>query len=273
MKKSELVQMIREEIAHVVAETAAGEEAKKLGLKHMGWGKYADKSGKITHISKGDKLTPVKAQPQGAGAPTPSAGKIGQQNVPRAATPSGGSKFGMGKTAQKSKAPVGQTSNAPVSNAPSAAPASTPKKHLLQRADSYIRDIGMDYSNHKALAKKGLVPLKMKAPGFTTHTRGDQSKYKDWGTITPHTDVVSPYVQGAMKKDPTAGKKSVDHFMKQLVSKGAKPIGTVRGEMGGSDRHPAYSYNGDVYINRGSDIQFGSAKRLRNSSVWSQQKN
>lgn len=35
-------------------------EAEILGLTHVGWGKYADKQGNITHISEGGKLIPVE---------------------------------------------------------------------------------------------------------------------------------------------------------------------------------------------------------------------
>ena len=41
-------------------ETEAGEKAKKMGLKHVGWGRYADKTGKVVAQSKDGKLVKVK---------------------------------------------------------------------------------------------------------------------------------------------------------------------------------------------------------------------
>lgn len=46
--------------------SAAGEEAKKQGLKHIGFGRYADSSGKVVAKSSGGKLVPTSG---GAGAP------------------------------------------------------------------------------------------------------------------------------------------------------------------------------------------------------------
>lgn len=36
----------------------ASREAKRLGLKYIGFSRYADKSGNVTHVAKGDKLIP-----------------------------------------------------------------------------------------------------------------------------------------------------------------------------------------------------------------------
>jgi len=60
MNKSQLRQIIREEI---INELSAGEEAKKRGLVHKGWGRYADKSGKIVAKSQDGKLVALK-QPE-----------------------------------------------------------------------------------------------------------------------------------------------------------------------------------------------------------------
>lgn len=39
----------------------AGEEAKRLGLKHLGWGRYADPhTGTVTHVSNNGKLVPIE---------------------------------------------------------------------------------------------------------------------------------------------------------------------------------------------------------------------
>jgi hypothetical protein len=40
--------------------TAAAQEAKKLGLKYMGFGRYADKTGKLAYMVVKDKLVPYK---------------------------------------------------------------------------------------------------------------------------------------------------------------------------------------------------------------------
>jgi hypothetical protein len=38
----------------------ASDKAKKLNLKHVGFGRYADKTGKVTHVSKGGELVKLK---------------------------------------------------------------------------------------------------------------------------------------------------------------------------------------------------------------------
>lgn len=40
-------------------DSSAGEEAKRRGLTHVGWGRYADKQGKVTHKAQNGKLIPV----------------------------------------------------------------------------------------------------------------------------------------------------------------------------------------------------------------------
>ena len=66
MKKSELVQMIREEIQNIVreADSPAAIEAKKKGWTSIGWGRWADKSGMIVAKTVNGKLTPIKADQQ-----------------------------------------------------------------------------------------------------------------------------------------------------------------------------------------------------------------
>lgn len=58
----------------IAESTAAGEQAKKLGLQHVGRGMYANKSGQITHKSVGgkklEKLKPEEAPQQVQGGPT-----------------------------------------------------------------------------------------------------------------------------------------------------------------------------------------------------------
>ena len=56
-------------------ESAAGEEAKKLGLVHKGYGNYADSSGTVTHRSEKGQLVPVgskekPAEKSGLGGPS-----------------------------------------------------------------------------------------------------------------------------------------------------------------------------------------------------------
>jgi len=61
MKKSELVQMIREEIQQLYEENwNASQEAKRKGLVSAGFGRWKDKSGIITHRTQDGKLVPVK---------------------------------------------------------------------------------------------------------------------------------------------------------------------------------------------------------------------
>lgn len=59
MKKSELRQIIRESlIERMMHESSAREEAEKLGLDYMSFGRWG-KNGKQTHQAQGDKLVPV----------------------------------------------------------------------------------------------------------------------------------------------------------------------------------------------------------------------
>ena len=46
----------------------AAKSAEKLKLKHIGYGRYADPSGNVTHMSKDGKL--VRVDPQNPEAPT-----------------------------------------------------------------------------------------------------------------------------------------------------------------------------------------------------------
>ena len=45
----------------------AAQEAEKLNLTHVGYGKYADQTGKVTHMSKDGKLTKLTAKELGGG--------------------------------------------------------------------------------------------------------------------------------------------------------------------------------------------------------------
>jgi hypothetical protein len=58
MKKSELVKIIKECRKELLRETA-GEEAKKKGLIHLGFGYYGKKKGEAEFKSDGDKLRPL----------------------------------------------------------------------------------------------------------------------------------------------------------------------------------------------------------------------
>ena len=40
----------------------AAQEAEKLNLTHVGYGKYADQTGKVTHMSKDGKLTKLSGK-------------------------------------------------------------------------------------------------------------------------------------------------------------------------------------------------------------------
>ena len=52
----------------------AAKTAEKLNLKHVGYGKYADQKGNVTHFSKDGKLFPITAQ-NGGGEPTQNGGE------------------------------------------------------------------------------------------------------------------------------------------------------------------------------------------------------
>ena len=49
----------------------AAKEAEKLRLKHVGYGKYADASGNVTHFTKNGKLEKITGQEGGASTETP----------------------------------------------------------------------------------------------------------------------------------------------------------------------------------------------------------
>ncbi len=61
-KDKKYIKNIQEELSltKILNESAASDEAKKKGLTHKGYGKWADKSGAIVAQTKGDKLVPVK---------------------------------------------------------------------------------------------------------------------------------------------------------------------------------------------------------------------
>ena len=51
-----LIKILKE--SYLEEESEAAKQAKRKGLTHKGFGRYADKSGKVTHQSKGGKLVP-----------------------------------------------------------------------------------------------------------------------------------------------------------------------------------------------------------------------
>ena len=66
MRESDLRKLIRRTIFEVIQENTSmyeeeesKQQAERLGLKHVGWGRYADSSGKVTHKSVQGKLVPV----------------------------------------------------------------------------------------------------------------------------------------------------------------------------------------------------------------------
>jgi hypothetical protein len=74
--------MIR--LSTILEESKAGEEAKRLGLDYMSFGRYG-KDGKVTHKSQGGKLVPVKA---GSEKPTKSTKNKVQKTKIKKSTPS-----------------------------------------------------------------------------------------------------------------------------------------------------------------------------------------
>lgn len=53
IKKSQLQSLIEQIIKE---ESQAAQQAKRMGLKYAGFGRWKDKYGKVTHVSKGGKL-------------------------------------------------------------------------------------------------------------------------------------------------------------------------------------------------------------------------
>jgi len=59
-EKKEKKEKVKEEGIIKLIELTPAEQAKKLGLKHKGWGRYADKSGKVVAKSEKGKLVKLK---------------------------------------------------------------------------------------------------------------------------------------------------------------------------------------------------------------------
>jgi hypothetical protein len=113
------------------------------------------------------------------------------------------------------------------------------------------------------------VLLYLSAPGWTWCTRGDGTRYKEPGKIRAQ-DLKGTYsdINGTLISD----KDSVLNYAWDLLKskKGAKDIGSVRGEFGSDPFDPAIRLKGVLFIKRGYAIEYGSRSRLNNSSVWCQ---
>jgi len=81
MRKSKLRQIVREEIRKKLTEASPGEEAKKRGLKHIGFGRYVDPSEPSKVVAKSEKGKLVAVGGKGTEAPAgkkPSAAERGK---------------------------------------------------------------------------------------------------------------------------------------------------------------------------------------------------
>jgi hypothetical protein len=109
-----LLEEVKRELDADLEESKTGEEAKRLGLDYMSFGRYG-KDGKVTHKSQGGKLVPVKGT--GAATKGKSTGKAPAQSAPqggKAAAPASGVSAGMKKTfmANREKGERGHYENA-----------------------------------------------------------------------------------------------------------------------------------------------------------------
>lgn len=102
--------------------------------------------------------------------------------------------------------------------------------------------------------------LDIKHPGIRVWTRGDGTRYREPGRIGEY--------------DSNGNGKLVQKFWDWLIQQpSVKPIGKISGEFGSSNFDDAYAYRGLYFArNRYGIITWGSTSRLRNSTIWRQQK-
>lgn len=110
----------------------------------------------------------------------------------------------------------------------------------------------------ESLRKAAYIDFDITQPSTKVWTRGDGSKYKDPGTIKPWH-----------KKNA----KDVHNFY-DFIKKhsGTKSMGKIGGEFGSSKPTDAVIYK-NIYFtlktySNGEWIEFGSASRMKNTSVW-----
>ena len=215
-------------------ESDAAKQAKSLGLTSIGFGRWADKSGKVTHTSQNGKLV---AKSQNAGSTTPTTPK--QPKPPVVPTP---------KSVSTGTVPYKKTGN------------------IYRSVSDSIESSGfssMNSADSKALIKNGMVPLRVKGPAPRTWTRGDGAKHKEWTTIEPANDWRG--VDKVVKKDPSAVSKTLSSYIEKI---GAKHIGQVSGEFGSSKMNDVYTSGDTIFVHRGDRIEVGNKKRFANKDVW-----
>lgn len=276
-------------------ESDAAKNAKRMGLVSKGFGRWADRSGQITHKTQNGKIIPISKSPS-----TPGTSKFGKANLPLSAPKKdiGGKgvkdtrptasvpdkSTGVNRTVQKD-APVNhipkQAASAPkVSNPKGTTPAksTTPEPkptatHPYKKTGNVYRSVSdsiessgfsaMNSADSKALIKNGMVPLRVNGPAPRTWTRGDGAKHKEWTTIEPANDWRG--VDKVVKKDPSAVSKTLSSYIEKI---GAKQIGQVSGEFGSSKMNDVYAAGDTIFVHRGNRIDVGNKKRFANTKVW-----
>lgn len=117
---------------------------------------------------------------------------------------------------------------------------------------------------NKQISGSPYYPLDYKDVGIGSRTRGDGARYKDPGYIFNNRDL-KPEDRATWQKE-----KPVEKFWEFLSDKGARKIGDVSGEFGSDPHSPAVLLGKLIFVFNGRTIAWGSASRLKNSSVWRQ---
>jgi hypothetical protein len=139
---------------------------------------------------------------------------------------------------------------------------------MNQKVENIMMGIIIEISDMLPDTETGGV-LHLTAPGWTWWMRGDGTRYKEPGKIRAQ-DLKGTY--GDINGKVLSDKDSVLNYAWDLLKskKGAKDIGSVRGEFGSDPFDPAIRLKGVLFIKRGYAIEYGSTSRLNNSSVWRQ---
>lgn len=249
----------------VEEESAAAKQAKSLGLTSIGFGRWADKSGKVTHTSKDGKL--VATKPQDATTSTSNT-KAKSTTTPQDKVKANTPPVQTNKT--KSVTPTPEQPKTPaVPTHSSVSKGTVPYKktgNIYRSVSDSIESSGfssMNSADSKALIKNGMVPLRVKGASPRTWRRGDGAQHKEWTTIEPANDWRG--VDKVVKIDPSAVSKTLSSYIEKI---GAKQIGQVSGEFGSSKMNDVYAAGDTIFVHRGNRIDVGNKKRFANTKVW-----
>jgi|TARA_R110000851_G_scaffold26079_2_gene74328 hypothetical protein len=137
---------------------------------------------------------------------------------------------------------------------------------ITDKTDKIMFDINAEMVDMLPDIESGRL-LTVESPGWTWWVRGDGTRYKEPGKIRAQ-DLKGTY--GDINGKVLSNKHSVLNYAWDLLKskKGAKDIGSIRGEFGNDPYNPAIKLKGVLFINRGYAIEYGSLSRLNNYRVW-----